>query len=125
MKSLLIYSINFVNIFFILVLVYISLLSFEVFAYTLEIQPYRVPSFMGQTGVDVITTNLFTGAYWVMEYPGFPPSSIFINFPDSAMPAGSDFSVCSYYHNTRQLIGCNYYVTTWSANELVTINLSP
>jgi hypothetical protein len=125
MKSLLNKSINLVTIVLIIAILNISLLSFEVFAYTLEIRPYGVPSFMGQSGVDLVASNLFTGVYNTWQYSGFPPLSVFMNFADSAMPVGSEVSVCAYYHHNGQLITCENYVAGWSTAEYITINLSP
>jgi hypothetical protein len=125
MKSLLNKSINLVSIVSIIAILYVSLLSFEVFVYTLEIRSYGVPGFMGQSGVDLVPTNTYTSTYYIWQYPGLPPLSVFMNFADSAMPIGSEVSVCAYYHDNGQLINCKNYVAGWSTAEYITINLSP
>ncbi len=116
---------NLVSIFSLIAILQISLFSLEAFAYTIEIRPYGVPMFMGQTGVDIEAVNSYTGAYNTWQYPGFPPSSIFMTFYDSAMPVGSEFSVCAYYHDTHQLITCERYVAGYNYAEYFTFDLSP
>lgn len=106
MKSLLNKSINRVNIILIIAIFNISLLSSEVYAYTLEIRPHGVPNFMGQSGVDLVASNLLTGAYYTWQYLGFPPLSVFMNFADYAMPVGSEVSLCAFYHHNGQLSTC-------------------
>ena len=93
--------------------------------YTLQVRPINAINAEIITGVDIQVYNSQTGARLATQYESLPPSFITMQFVDSEMPPYSPFSVCAYYHSTKELIECSYYRAGLVSTESVTIDLNP
>ena len=122
MTTLTIRSKNIVNIVLLISMLFIPL---QVFAYTLQIEPYEGTDLRSETGVAIRKHVPYPGEWSETSYYGLPPPSFNQYFSNYEMPVGSDFSVCAYYLNTYEQIGCEFYYRGPFNIESASIDLSP
>ncbi|HSF50332.1 MAG TPA: hypothetical protein VLA74_06180 [Nitrososphaeraceae archaeon] len=97
----------------------------QVFAYTLQIEPYDGTYTQSQTGVAIQTYVPSTGYWKETSYSGLPPTSFNEYFDDYQMPMYADYSVCAYYLTTSEEIGCESHYRANLNIASVPIDLSP
>jgi hypothetical protein len=113
---------NIINIVLLISMLFIPL---QVFAYTLQIKAYDGTSIMSQTGVAIKTYIPSTGYWFVTPFYGLPPPSFNQFFTNYQMPMGADYSVCAFYLNTPELIGCEFFYRSTYKIGISAIDLSP
>src|SRR5687767_3052027 len=113
------------NIVSIVLLISMLFVPLQIFAFTLQIEPYDGTYLLSQTGTAIRTHIPSTGFWSETTYYGLPPPSFNQYFSDYEMPVGAYFTVCAYYLTTYEQIGCEDYYRSGYIGGSASIDLSP